>query len=88
MVMEYLSRALTKLNDHKQFKYHLMCNRLNIIHFSFVDDLLLFSRGDLQSVTLMHDTFKIFTTASNLQANLSKSPLYFGGVTNNFKVQI
>lgn len=47
---------------------------------SFADDLLLFARGDNQSVALLQLCFDQFSTASGLKANLNKSSVYFGGV--------
>lgn len=45
IVMEYLHRSLQKLKDIPHFNFHAKCERLNLIHLCFVDDLLIFSRG-------------------------------------------
>ena len=34
----------------KTFKYHPKCSKLDITHLCFADDLLIFSRGDLNSI--------------------------------------
>ncbi|XP_059302007.1 uncharacterized protein LOC132053931 [Lycium ferocissimum] len=81
IVMEYLSRNLNTLKFDKAFKFHPKCARLGITHLSFTDDLLLFSRGDLNSSAALHKAFITFSQASDLQANLNKSSVYFGGVT-------
>lgn len=47
---------------------------------SFADNLLLFVRGDNQSVALLHKCFDQFSIASGLKANLNKSLVYFGRV--------
>ena len=78
--MEYLSRLLKGLREDKQFKYHPRCSKLDITHLCFEDDLLLFARGDLDSVKAMQLCFSQFSQASGLQANLSKSSIYCGGV--------
>uniref|UniRef100_A0A0V0H4Q5 Putative ovule protein n=1 Tax=Solanum chacoense TaxID=4108 RepID=A0A0V0H4Q5_SOLCH len=57
-----------------------MCSRLKITYLSFADGLLMFARGDQISVQLLHDKFTVFTAASGLKADLSKSAIYFGGV--------
>lgn len=88
IVVEYLSRNLHELASHKQFKYHPMCSKLKITHLCFADDLLMFTRGDQISVNMLHTKFKEFTEASGLQANLSKSALYFGGVSEVVREQI
>ncbi|XP_059315750.1 uncharacterized protein LOC132066458 [Lycium ferocissimum] len=76
-----LSRNLNTLKSDKAFKFHPKCARLGITHLSFADDLLLFSRGDLNSIAALHKAFFTFSQASGLQANLNKSSVYFGGVT-------
>ncbi|XP_019246435.1 PREDICTED: uncharacterized protein LOC109226086 [Nicotiana attenuata] len=80
--MEYLSRHLTDLKNNKQFHFHPKCKKLGITNLSFADDLLLFSRGDNQSVAMLKQRFDQFSTASGLKANLNKSSVYFGGVCN------
>ncbi|XP_060212233.1 uncharacterized protein LOC132639857 [Lycium barbarum] len=78
--MEYLSRMLNGLIDIKEFQFHPKCAKLGLSHLCFADDLLLFTRGDLPSVSVMHKYFTIFSQASGLQENLGKSSVYFGGV--------
>ncbi|XP_015081362.1 uncharacterized protein LOC107024978 [Solanum pennellii] len=80
IAMEYLSRLLKGLKDDKAFKYHPKCSKLDITHLCFADDLLLFSRGDLESVKAIQMCFSQFSQASGLQANLNKSSIYCGGV--------
>ena len=88
IAMEYLSRLLKGLREEKKFKYHPRCSKLNITHLCFADDLLLFARGDLDSVKAMQLCFSQFSQASGLQANLSKSSMYFGGVEQDVKNQM
>ncbi|XP_075111638.1 uncharacterized protein LOC142181893 [Nicotiana tabacum] len=80
LAMKYLSRLLTNLKNEKQFHFHPKCKKLGITHLSFADDLLLFSRGDNQSVAMLKQCFDQFSTASGLKANLNKSSVYFGRV--------
>nr|XP_009631241.1 uncharacterized protein LOC104121050 [Nicotiana tomentosiformis]XP_016498566.1 PREDICTED: uncharacterized protein LOC107817282 [Nicotiana tabacum] len=86
--MEYLSRNLKTLKHEKAFHYHPMCSRLDLTHLSFAYDLLLFARGDVASVTLLHDRFNIFLAVSGLKANLAKSFIYYGGVSLEVKHDI
>ncbi|XP_060210764.1 uncharacterized mitochondrial protein AtMg01250-like [Lycium barbarum] len=79
--IEYLSPCLGELMDCKKFKFHPKCARNGVTHLCFADDLLLFTRGDLDSVSAIFDKFQSFSQASGLQANRGKSNMYFGGVT-------
>ncbi|XP_056688471.1 uncharacterized protein [Spinacia oleracea] len=60
--MEYLSRCLTSLNTDTTFRYHLRCKKVDLTHMMFADDLLLFARGDSESVDAI---FKAFRTLVN-----------------------
>ncbi|XP_059315648.1 uncharacterized protein LOC132066340 [Lycium ferocissimum] len=44
------------------------------------DDLLLFAKADLRSITKLQDKFIRFSRASGLQPNLAKSSVYIGGL--------
>lgn len=54
----------------------------------FADDLLLFARGDVQSIQQLMDVLDKFANVSGLQANQLKSCLYFGGVSEVVKQDI
>nr|XP_009605228.1 uncharacterized protein LOC104099822 [Nicotiana tomentosiformis] len=86
--MKYLSRNLSELRDEKQFKYHPKCSKMNITHLSFADDLRMFAKGDLTSIGLLHKKFGNFIDVSGLQANMSKSAIYFGGVPDPLRHDI
>lgn len=88
IAMEYLSRNLNALKENNEFKYHPICAKLGITHLSFADDLLLFARGDLPSVTLIQQCFSEFSTTSSLQENMDKSSVYFGGMAQKEREQI
>ncbi|WMV10436.1 hypothetical protein MTR67_003821 [Solanum verrucosum] len=86
--MEYLSRYLAEIREIKGFKFHPKCDRLNITHLCFVDDLLLFTRRDQKFVKIIYQCFQIFSQASGLQENMNKSSIYFGGVPEHVKLNI
>ncbi|XP_016507914.1 uncharacterized protein LOC107825558 [Nicotiana tabacum] len=85
IVMEYLSRSLKGLQKEKEYKFHPRCSKLSITHLSFVDDLLLFARGDIPYGTQLQQCLNQFYRASGLQANQTKSFIYNGGVTQVVK---
>ncbi|XP_074315463.1 uncharacterized protein LOC141651662 [Silene latifolia] len=49
------------------------------------DDLMIFSRGDLPSVTTVTHTLSKFAKLSGLQANPDKTNIYLGGVRDHVK---
>lgn len=86
--IEYLTRMLKGLKGKAEFKYHPRCHKHNIIQLSFVDDLLLFSRGGVASTKVLFECFKEFSNTSGLTVNQSKSCIYFGGVSENIQQEI
>ncbi|XP_021741304.1 uncharacterized protein LOC110707584 [Chenopodium quinoa] len=85
---EYLSRFLKEMTWNPNFNYYPRCEKLGITHMMFADDLLLFSRADSISIQLLLLTFQKFSCASRLMANLSKSEVYFGGISDFDKDQL
>jgi len=80
LAMDYLTRVLKSLHTNHEFHYHPRCKRQKIIQLSFADDLLMFCRGDIKSVSYLHKCFMQFSEASELVANVDKSSVYFGGI--------
>ena len=62
LVMEYFSRLLSSTSNVSSFKYHPMCKHLQMTHLLFADDLFLFCRGDLKSVTVFLSTQVLFSS--------------------------
>ncbi|XP_021835349.2 uncharacterized protein [Spinacia oleracea] len=78
--MEYLSRCMKSLVSNPDFNFHPKCEKLQLTHLMFADDLLLFARGDLISLQLIFKAFTCFSKASGLEANMDKTEVYFSGV--------
>ncbi|XP_021845586.2 uncharacterized protein [Spinacia oleracea] len=57
-------------------------------HLCFADDLLMFCRGDLNSVKLMLEGFKVFSEATGLQVNPTKSSIYCCGMSSSIQTSI
>ncbi|XP_062112946.1 uncharacterized protein LOC133824095 [Humulus lupulus] len=81
LVMEYFTRLLIQATQNKEFRFHPRCKKLKLVSLCFADDLVLFCKGDDASVQVIQDCFKSFSRASGLTANLDKSRVYFGGLT-------
>ncbi|XP_075078407.1 uncharacterized protein LOC142164321 [Nicotiana tabacum] len=77
--MEYLNRLLKNLKQADGFKFHPKSVVLQVVELGFAYDLMLFCRGDLNSVKVVLDCFQKFSQASGLIANLSKKCTYYIG---------
>ncbi|XP_074266553.1 uncharacterized protein LOC141589828 [Silene latifolia] len=73
-------RILGKIQEYTKFRYHPLCSRIKLTHLAFADDLLLFCRGDRNSIIGLLRAFQSFSRASGLQMNKGKSSLYSNGV--------
>ncbi|KAL9246131.1 hypothetical protein vseg_019705 [Gypsophila vaccaria] len=81
IAMEYLTRIHMVMCDHRDFKFHSLCRQMKLTHLCFADDLLMFCRGDCQSVSLLLSAFETFSLASGLTMNKAKSQLFFNGTS-------
>ncbi|XP_062084837.1 uncharacterized protein LOC133790985 [Humulus lupulus] len=86
--MEYLTRLLNQASHHKEFRYHPLCKNLQLVNLCFADDLILFCKGNLKSVQILFEGFLKFCRCSGLEANLSKSQVFFGGVAAEVRTEI
>ncbi|XP_074288987.1 uncharacterized protein LOC141614131 [Silene latifolia] len=77
--MEILSRFLRQLCKQPQVSFHPKCCKLNLTHLIFVDDLIIFIRGDVPSVRAVKGALNTFAKISELNANVDKTSIYFGG---------
>ncbi|XP_062088587.1 uncharacterized protein LOC133795153 [Humulus lupulus] len=81
LVMEFFTRMLIHATQNRDFKFHPRCRRLKLVSLCFADDLVIFCKGNNASVQIIQQCFKDFSAASGLTANLEKSRVYFGGLT-------
>lgn len=80
LCMEYLNRCLVTLRTNPRFHFYPRCKKLSLVHVCFADDLVLFSKGDINSVRELFYAFNLFATVSGLRANQAKGSIYFAGV--------
>lgn len=79
--MEYLTRMI-KINTAKTgFKFHPKCAKMCITHLAFADDLILFSRGDEESVSVLINTLNPFGDVSGLHINPQNSKICVAGIS-------
>ncbi|XP_074278479.1 uncharacterized protein LOC141602068 [Silene latifolia] len=86
--MEYLSRIMEFATRKWYFSYHPMCKSLKLTHLLFADDLLMFSKGDVQSIMLILRVLATFSGSSGLKVNASKSEVVYNGVPDSLKLDI
>ncbi|KAL0285709.1 UNVERIFIED_CONTAM: Retrovirus-related Pol polyprotein from type-2 retrotransposable element R2DM, partial [Sesamum radiatum] len=64
--MEYFSRLVKRRTSDSEFNFHPKCEKLKITHLLFADDLMLFSRGDLPSISILMECLQEFRDVSGL----------------------
>ncbi|GJW79881.1 RNA-directed DNA polymerase, eukaryota, reverse transcriptase zinc-binding domain protein [Tanacetum coccineum] len=70
MIMEVFTLILQKqIEDCKKFKYHWGCKKLGISHLCFVDDLLVLSHGDLESIMVIKKAMDLIKARVNSWKN-------------------
>lgn len=87
--MDYLDRLFKARIPHMPaFKFHPKCKKIGLCHMVFVDDLLLFCRGDSDSMAVLKAVVDEFSLASSLKINMGKSTIFCAGVTDEAKRDI
>ena len=60
------------------FKHHWKCKELGITHLLFADDVLLFMKGNKDSISHIMNDVHTFSSISGLHPSLHKSTVFFG----------
>ncbi|XP_019246258.1 PREDICTED: uncharacterized protein LOC109225903 [Nicotiana attenuata] len=74
--MEYFTRIMQHVATMQGFEYHTKCRGLKLNHLCFADNVLLFCKGEVQSVMLKLRGLAAFSEASGLHTNATKSNIY------------
>ena len=85
IAMESLNLCIKRFTDNSNFSYHWRCTDLQLTHLIFTDDLLLFSKGDKDSIELLFKGVQLFSNISGLKANNAKSQCFFSNVDHDTK---
>ncbi|KAJ9542514.1 hypothetical protein OSB04_029020 [Centaurea solstitialis] len=89
LVMEGFSMILKQcIAEAMSFSFHQGCEKMNITHLCFADDLFVFTGGNLASVDVLKRALEIFKVKSGLEPNLAKSEIFFCNVTPDVKAAI
>ena len=81
IVMNALSKFLDAAAMHEVFLYHPKCKKVHLTHLCFADDLLIFTKGDVESVIGVQKVLQLFYSYSGLQINNAKCEMYYSGVS-------
>ncbi|GAA0147760.1 hypothetical protein LIER_36580 [Lithospermum erythrorhizon] len=86
--IEYLSRMLKERTSGSGFSYHPNCEVLKITFIAFADDLMLFSRADTLSVSILLGWLHDLEEASGFTVSPTKSNIFFSGVYGLLKEEL
>ncbi|GKB60538.1 hypothetical protein Tco_0916724, partial [Tanacetum coccineum] len=70
------------------FRYHNLCEDLQIVNVCFENDLFIFSMGEVDSTRLIMEPLEEFQKSSGLVPSIPKSTVYFCNVRYHVKVAI
>lgn len=76
------------MSKSEDFNYHYRCNHLKLNYLIFADDLMLFYKGEVNSIVLMVGALKAFSDVSGLSAKKEKNAICFGNVKDEIKQRI
>ncbi|KAL9661586.1 hypothetical protein QQ045_026410 [Rhodiola kirilowii] len=72
LIMEVLSKILSRESSSTNFKFHPKCVRINLSHLMFADDVIIFSKANLGSLAKIKAALKLFYTWSGLNVSDDK----------------
>ncbi|GAB2272053.1 hypothetical protein Dimus_038968 [Dionaea muscipula] len=88
LCMEVLSEMLCRVAEDRSFEFHWRCRKVGLTHLCFADDLMIFSRETLLSVSRIISALEGFRQLSGLRMSPLKSEIFFGGVAKDVRQSI
>ncbi|XP_017228236.1 uncharacterized protein LOC108203686 [Daucus carota subsp. sativus] len=80
LAMEVLTACINLKTRSGDFKYHCKAKEAGITNLIFADDVMLFCKGDNNSVQIMLEAVDLFSRMTGLSPNKSKCVVFFGNV--------
>lgn len=80
LVMEYHSRTLNTTSGLPEFKFRPMCKALKLTHLIFIDDLMIFCKGEINSIKRVVEALNHFSNVMGLQENVEKTSIILTGM--------
>ncbi|XP_039039689.1 uncharacterized protein LOC120177707 [Hibiscus syriacus] len=81
LAMNVLSIILNLAAARGLFRYLPKCKKIGLTHISFIDDLLIFCKGNIESITRIISALDQFYELSGLKLNAAKCELYTAGIS-------
>lgn len=88
LAMNCLSLSLNKAAREGNFNYHSKCQRTELTHMCFADDLLIFCDGSISSVNAILAILRDFEERSGLAISIEKTTLFAAGIKPHEMQQI
>ncbi|XP_039033884.1 uncharacterized protein LOC120169873 [Hibiscus syriacus] len=82
LAMNVLSNMLNLATAKGIFAYHPKCKKIGLTHLSFANDLLIFCKGNVDSVVGVLSVLNQFYQVSGLNLYSSKSELFAAGISS------
>lgn len=80
LAMEVLTWCITSVTNTSLFCHHWRAKKENLTHLVFADDVLLFCKGEPNSIQLIFQGVAMFSKISGLNPNPMKSTCFFSNV--------
>ncbi|KAK4380900.1 hypothetical protein Sango_3019100 [Sesamum angolense] len=88
-VMEIWNSLLRfRVKNAAEFQYHWKCKELGLINLCFADEVLLFCKAHMPSITILTDTLIEFAALLGLKVNPAKSQIIFSRAVQQERQQI
>ncbi|KAL0445011.1 UNVERIFIED_CONTAM: LINE-1 retrotransposable element O protein [Sesamum latifolium] len=89
LVMELWRTLLyIRVQEAEHFQYHWKCKELGLLNLCFADDVLLFCKGNVQSVQVIKEALTEFAAMSGLHVNPMKSQIILSRSVQSQRQQI
>lgn len=88
LVMEVFSKIFYARVAQPGFKFFWKCKAIRLSHLFFEDDVFLFCRADMDSISLLKDGLDTFSTWSGLKPNNNKSEIFLSGGSEELQNEI
>ena len=76
IAMDVLTKLLDAAATYGVFNYHPKCKRIKLTHLCFADDLMIFTKGNMELIVGVQNILKLFYTYSGLKLNCEKSEIF------------